>query len=590
MIDPRDQIPLRISGTNFRGPVTVNFLDPNGQEVAPSQQAEVNEGGTRIAVMSPDIDSLIGLVVVTVEVVNSDNSASRSEATVRCELPSRTLDGSGNHPDNPALGSANTTLGRLVEPAYADGISLVAGPDRPSARTISNALFSQADDSPEPSDASAFLWQWGQFLDHDLSHTPPEEDGERVPVPVPAGDPWFDPLGSGEQTIDMTRSVYAPGEQPRQQLNTITAYIDGSNIYGSDEDRALALRRLDGSGQLKSSDGDLLPFNTEGLKNDGGSDDPELFVSGDVRANEQIGLTTMHILFMREHNRLAQKIADENPQFSGDEIYQAARRIVGAQIQAITYREFLPLLLGEDALPPYDGFDETADPTILNEFSTASYRFGHSLLSPRLLLLEADGSDWEEGQVALRNAFFNPQIVRRSGLVEALLRGLAIEPSQSLDAKLVDDVRNFLFGPPGAGGFDLASLNIQRGRDHGLPAYNDMREALGLGRLDSFQEFPGEQTTRNALASTYNSVDDIDLWVGGLAEQRKPGSLLGEFFHTILVRQFSALRDGDRFWYQALYKGRALESLESITLAEIIRRNTLIGDEISDDVFRVPDA
>ena len=119
--------------------------------------------------------------------------------------------------------------------------------------------------------------------------------------------------------------------------------------------RAAALRTNDGTGRLLVSEGDLLPFNTPGLPNAGGTG-PELFLAGDVRANEQVGLAALHTLFVREHNRLAQEMAANDPSLTGEEIYQEARRIVGALIQVITYNEFLPALLGPNALRPYRGY------------------------------------------------------------------------------------------------------------------------------------------------------------------------------------------------------------------------------------------
>ena len=146
-------------------------------------------------------------------------------------------------------------------------------------------------------------------------------------------------------------------------------------------------------------------------------------------------------------------------------------------------------------------------------------------------------------------------------------------------------MRNFLFGPPGSGGFDLASLNIQRGRDHGLPSYNTVRDELGLGRVNSFSDISSDTDVQQKLQDAYNNVDEIDLWVGGLAEDLIPGSHLGELFTEIIVMQFEALRDGDRFWYELTLSGDELVDLENTRLSDIIRRNTDIGDEIQDNVF-----
>ena len=152
---------------------------------------------------------------------------------------------------------------------------------------------------------------------------------------------------------------------------------------------------------------------------------------------------------------------------------------------------------------------------------------------------------------------------------------------------VVDDVRNFLFGDPGEGGFDLASLNIQRGRDHGVPGYNDARQALGLPRVESFADISSDQDIQRRMASVYDSVDDIDLWVGGLAEDQLPGAMVGQLISRLVKRQFEVLRDGDRFWYQNHLNDEERRMVDNTTLADIIRRNTTIDSEIPDDVFHI---
>ncbi len=502
----------------------------------------------------------------------------------------RTLDGSGNNRDDPEMGAAFTALRRRLPSDYADGVSALAGADRPSPRAVSNAVNAQEEAVPNPRRASDFLWQWGQFLDHDIDLTDGALPPEPAPIAVPAGDPWFDPDGAGDALIFFNRSLYdedtgTDAGNPRQQLNEITAWIDASNVYGSEEERASALRTHDGTGRLRVEDG-LLPGNEAGLPNAGGPS-PELFLAGDVRANEQVGLTAMHTLFVREHNLLAGRIARDNPRFTGDEIYEAARRLVGAEMQAITYHEFLPALLGRDALDPYRGYRPDVDAGIANLFATAAFRLGHSMLSPTLLRLDARGREIPEGHLALRDAFFAPSVLREAG-IEPLLRGLARQVCQRVDVLVIDDVRNFLFDDdPADGGFDLPALNIQRGRDHGLPSYNAARRQLGLPAARGFADVSSDPDVQERLAAVYASVDDLDLWVGGLAEDPLPGSHLGPLFFTIVKEQFEALRDGDRFWYQRTLTGPERRQVESTRLADVIRRNTAIGREIPDDVFRV---
>jgi hypothetical protein len=511
----------------------------------------------------------------------------------------RSIEGTGNHETHFELGAANTPLRRLMPVHYGDLVASMGGSSRPSPRAISNALCADSQRPPNALGASDFLWQWGQFVDHDIDLSGEQHPAEPMPIPVPAGDPSFDPGGIGTLTIDANRSAYHAGTgndpaYPRQQMNEITHFIDASNVYGSDPIRATIMRTNDGTGKLLVSAGDLLPFNIPGLPNAGGTS-AQLFLAGDVRANEQIGLTAMHTLFVREHNRLADEIAANDPSLTGEEIYQEARRVVGALMQVITYQEFLPALLGPDALTPYSGYRWSISPAIFNEFSTAIYRFGHSALSSTLLRLDAAGNPIPQGNLLLRQAFFRPDHLLTGGGIEPILRGLASQACSAIDTELVDDVRNFLFGSPGAGGFDLASLNIQRGRDHGLPSYNDARRALGMQPRASFAEVSSDPDMEARLASVYADVEDIDLWVGALAEDPVNGGHVGEVAMSVIRRQFQALRDGDRYWYKASmfnpggggFTPQEIVDLEATTLADIIRRNTTIGAEISDDVFQV---
>ncbi|WP_231734116.1 peroxidase family protein [Calycomorphotria hydatis] len=500
------------------------------------------------------------------------------------------IDGTGNNVDNPDWGSVDVELLRYTTAEYGDGVYTPAGEDRPSAREVSNTIAAQTDSVVNDRGLTDYIWIWGQFIDHDIDLTEGAEPHEEFNIEVPQGDPYFDPYNTGTVEIGLNRSIYVDGSESsdgqRQQINQITAFLDGSVVYGSDDARAAELRTFE-DGKLKTSDGDLLPFNVNGFANAGG-DSASLFLAGDVRANENAALTSMHTIWVREHNRIAEEIKSENPQLSDEEIYQAARAKVTAELQAITYNEFLPALLGEHAISRYRGYDSTVNPGIANVFSTAAYRLGHSLLSPTLQRVDADGNTIDDGNLELRNAFFNPNAIIGEG-IDSLLRGAATQEAQELDNMIIDDVRNFLFGPPGSGGFDLASLNIQRGRDHGLADYNQARIDYGLAPVTSFDQISSDPDVVAKLEQLYDSVDEIDVWVGGLAEDHVPGSSVGELFHTIIVDQFERLRDGDRFWYQNIYNGHELKEIEQTTLADVIERNTDIT-ALQDNVFFSEDA
>lgn len=490
----------------------------------------------------------------------------------------RTVDGTNNNQTDTNLGASETVFFEDTSRAYEDGIGSPSGSARPNPRQVSNAVVAQSEDTPDPGGRTAYLWLWGQFLDHDITLT--HENGlNDFPISIPTGDLYFDPYGTGTQTLPFSRSTFQEGtgvtaESPRAQVNSITTFIDASNVYGSDSERATALRTFE-DGLLATSDGDLLPYNTEGLDNAGGTGD-SLFLAGDIRANENVLLTSMHTVFVREHNRIARRLKQRFPSLSDEELYQGARKRVGAIAQAITYNEYIPALLGRNALPPYQGYRPQVDPQVGILFATAAFRLGHSQVGTTVPRLDENGQELPEGNLSVADAFFNPSLVTETG-IDVLLRGAATEPAQKTDAQVIDDLRNFLFGPPGSGGLDLPSLNIQRGRDHGLPDYNTVRTEAGFPPANDFADITGDVKAQEKLASVYGGPDEIDPWIGLLSEDAVAGGVTGPTLRKILSQQFRRMRDGDRFFYlndPDLAAER--EELNKTTLAQVIERNTQI--------------
>jgi peroxidase len=501
------------------------------------------------------------------------------------DLATYSSDGTNNNPLQAEWGSTNERLLRLAKPEYGDSISTPGGSDRPSARVISNAVADQGDmDIISDRNLSAFTYVWGQFIDHDIGLTPTGTT-ESMSIAIPSGDPYFDPLATGSKAIHTSRSKFDPttgtsADNPREQINTITAWLDGSMIYGSDTATATALRTMSG-GKLKIGADGLLPVNnatnfpsgTLPMANDARRvPDHQMLAAGDVRANENIELTSLHSLFVREHNRWADRLAAMNPRLTDSQLYLRARAIVIGEIQSITYNEWLPALLGPAGLTPYRGYNRQVNPGLSNEFSTAGFRFGHSLLGNDVEFLNDAGRPVAD-EIELKDAFFNPTALQGK-TIDSIFKYLASDPSSELDTMVVGGVRNFLFGQPGAGGFDLASLNIQRGRDHGLADYNDVRAALGLPRVRSFADITRDASLQSKLQTLYGNVDNIDLWVGALSEDRLPGASVGPTVARIIVDQFQRIRNGDRFWYQNAFTGQLLRDIDNTRLGDVLQRNT----------------
>lgn len=500
----------------------------------------------------------------------------------------RSYNGAGNNLSNPEWGKANITLLRQASSDYADGKSSLAvrGANNPNPRIVSNLLCKTNQNIPSIQGLTDMMWMWGQFLDHEIDLTEPQSNGEtaNMTTPTKTQDPNEDFPG---RTIAFDRSHFVVNSDPRQQPNNISSYIDGTNVYGFNSDRAYALRRLDGSGKFKttiSNNGEtLLPYNIDELINatPHGSNPKDFFLAGDIRSNENIFLTAMHTLFVREHNRLCDVILDKHPEYQGKDelIYQYARKLVIGMMCYITYDEFLPHLL--DSFPIYSGYDENVNASIKTEFSTVGYRLGHSMLSSSLRIGPNPGDT-----ILLRDAYFTPSYLQTNGIDNILLGG-TLGTMQEIDTRVVEDIRSFLFGAPTAQNLlDLASLNMQRGRDHGIPDYNTLRAAYGLTKVTLFDQITSNTTISNGLSSLYNTVDDIDPWIGGLAEDHLSGSNVGPLFNAIIKDQFIRLRDGDRYYYKNdnTMTVEDIELIESSTLGKIIERNTGLSN--LGDVFR----
>jgi Ca2+-binding RTX toxin-like protein len=478
----------------------------------------------------------------------------------------RPVDGIGSNADQPDWGAAGQVLQRLADAWYEDGIGQTVD-DLPNARGISNAVVQQTEDEPSSFGFSDMFWVWGQFVDHDIDLTGSGVT-EYTPVSVPAGDPYFDSDGTGEAVIPFFRTDYVAGSgetTPRDYVNEITAFIDASMVYGSDAETNAALR----------AEGGKLIVTEENLLVETGNGD---VLAGDIRAGENVGLTAMQTLFAREHNRWVDELAAADPNLDDDALYAAARQRVEAEIQAITFNEFLPLLVGEDAIAAYQGYDPTINPGISIEFATAAYRFGHSLVSSEIQRLEEDGSVIAAGNLPLGDAFFAPEEISGNGGIDPVLRGLADGTAQQIDTHIVEDLRSLLFGEPGDGGLDLAVLNIERGRDLGVAGYNDLREAMGLQRAANFSDITSDAALAAALQEVYGDVDLVEAWIGGLAEDPYGDGAIGELFSMVIIDQFSRLRDGDPFWSEGSgIPQDELDALWETTLADVIEGNSDIG-------------
>jgi len=407
----------------------------------------------------------------------------------------RTIDGSGNNLTNtllnPVAGSSDEL--RIAPANYVRG-TRDTPIDGPNAREISNVVSSGPNAQLlDPGGASAMMYVWGQFIDHDLDlenvgNTP-------INISIPSNDPDLTPGG----TIALNRAVTDPATGT--VVNNVTGWLDASMVYGSDATTAAALRNSDGT--LKTSAGDNLPI-VNGA-----------FIGGDVRAAENPDLTAIDTLFVREHNYWVGQLQQQHPDWTGDQLYQMARAIVTAEIENITYSEFLPRLLGPNAISAYSGYNSSVDPRITQEFSTAAYRFGHSIVSGTETKMDNSGNTL--ATQSLGDAFFDtPSDVAANGGIDALLRSNLNDNAQANDVYAVPELRNLLSDSPAEQ--DLIAIDIQRERDLGLSTLNQTRTALGLTPYTDFSQITSDPSVQTHLKEVYGSVDTVDLFIGGLAE------------------------------------------------------------------------
>lgn len=488
-------------------------------------------------------------------------SAPGANAPIRLLSEFRPIGGAGNNLQHPVLnavpGNAELAFAPLnFAPGSTDG--LVPGPN---ARTVSNLIAGatstdgQNGQTTDPT-LSAWLYVFGQFVDHDLDleQTPPASPA--INIIVPRGDPTF----AAGSVIAMTRDTRNP--TTNTIINTVAGYLDLSQLYGSAPRSPLSLTNPDGT--LKSSDNGLaLP-----VVND-------TFVTGDPRVMENPELTALTILFMREHNFWVRTLQAQHPNWTGSQFYNMAKAITTAEYQNIVYTEYLPALIGP-VLGGYRGYDATVNAQVTQEFSTAAFRVGHSEVSDTQEGLDNNGNVLFTEPVA--KAFFNTPEIDEANGIDPLLRSLGVDYSQATDVYVVAALRNLLFAGLVGGDvdeMDLIAIDIQRERDVGLGTLNATRRAIGLQPYASFAQLTSDPELQQIFASLYGSIDNVDLFMGGLAERHAPGAVVGPTFQFIIASQFFRLRAGDRFfWQNQGFDPQTASTIGSTTLTTLMQRDT----------------
>ncbi|XP_018563303.1 dual oxidase [Anoplophora glabripennis] len=526
-------------------------------------------------------------------------------STVNSERPQSVTekqrhDGWFNNLAHPEWGSVDSHLIRRAPSAYSDGVYMLSGQNRPSPRKLSRLFMKGIDGLGSMNNRTALLAFFGQLVTSEVVMA--SESGcpiEMHHIEIEKCDEVYDKDCKGNKYIPFHRASYdrktgQSPNSPREQLNQVTSWIDGSFIYSTSEPWINAMRSFQNGTLLTDSTGTMpirnhvrvplfnnpVPHMMKMLSTE------RLFLLGDPRTNQNPALLTISIIFFRWHNVIANRIKEQHPNWSDEDIFQKARRLVVATLQNIIAYEYIPAFLGEQ-LPPYEGYKPDVHPGITHAFQSAAFRFGHSLIPPGLYRRDAQCNYKKTamGYLALRlcSTWWDSNDVLTNNSVEELIMGMTSQLAEREDSVLCSDVRDKLFGPMEFSRRDLGALNIMRGRDNGLPDYNTVRSYYNLPKIKNwrdinpklFEERP--ELLRLLVAAYSNNINNIDVYVGGMLESYGGP---GELFRVVIKEQFARIRDADRFWFEneanGIFSKDEVNEIKKITLWDVIINSTSI--------------
>uniref|UniRef100_A0A8C8D794 NAD(P)H oxidase (H2O2-forming) n=1 Tax=Oncorhynchus tshawytscha TaxID=74940 RepID=A0A8C8D794_ONCTS len=484
-------------------------------------------------------------------------------------------------------GAVGSPLVRLLPARYSDGVlQPLQEPQLPNPRRVSDVTARGPSGLPSAHNQTVLSVFFGYHVVFEIQDSrPPGCPPEFMHIPVPKGDPVFDPNRTGRVLLPFQRgpwekhSSQSPNN-PRTQVNLVTAWLDGSSIYGPSSSWSDALRSFSG-GLLASGEQWDMPKRRGGSNLMWSAADPStgqhgpegLYELGNGWGNENVFTMAEGIVWFRYHNYIASQLREKHPSWSDEDLFQSARKAVVATFQNIAFYEWLPGFLGKRQC-----YQKFVDPGISPEFQAAAIRFASTMAPPG---------------VFMRYCGLNPNL--KSGQdIDRLIMGMTSQIAEREDNVIVEDLRDYMYGPLRFSRSDLVALTVQRGRDFGLPSYNQVREGLGLVPVERWGDINPQLNTTNPqvlseLITQYlyhGDISKLELFPGGLLESVDGP---GQVFSSIILDQFNRIRNGDRFWFEntqnGLFTAEELQAIRNTTFHDVITAVT--GAEAEDIQRRV---
>ncbi len=481
-------------------------------------------------------------------------------------LRARRPDGRWNDLSDSDMGSTGTAFTRNINPKRVKPEQ----PPRlydPSPRQVSLELMTR--DKFRPAENLNVLAQaWIQFENHNWFFHGRGEADQILEVPLQEGDDWPENPMRVRRTVSVPAHSSGVGKSGSIDYgNTETHWWDGSQIYGSDQETQNAIRTFE-DGKLKvGDDGRLLAD----------PDEDGIDLTG-FNENYWFGLSCLHTLFTKEHNAICDALKKDNPRWDDQRLFDTAWLINAALMAKIHTVEWTPGIVNTPALwfamnvnwsgifgqTLKDRFGRLGDSEILSgimgssqEHHDARFQLTEEFISVyRMHPLLRD--DWnifsrEDGGLLHQDEFINLQGAHTRSFMDRFEVGDLIY-SMGVEHPGAITLHNYpralqRFTRIDGERMDLATLDILRDRERGVPRYNDFREEIRMPRVRSFEQLTANKQWAEEIRRVYhNDIDKVDLQVGMYAEPLPPGFGFSDTAFRIFILMASRRLKSDRFF------------------------------------------